>query len=971
MNRTHPPGSESFLFVEALEPRIAPAGLLNEAKFTSITAGGSVLLDATDPNGFQGITTGFGPNSGSYLLYITAGKALVYTSDLNGNGKLDANEITGIAAGVDSQGRGLDLISFVNINGDIATNLMPGVGNSNLTDSDNNPSNGRDGRILLDNGIHSITLRTLTPNDLDLTVPGNTVANRLALTSFSIFGNIYTGGDFGAPGAGLTIDTSGSPVLAANFSGFAGSELYTGATPAIGSIKTGTATNYQHFHFGESSSVDIQGTFLPFKPKSGEHGADVFGVHAADAATVFDVGAIESGNGGVGARGGNISELVLHGDHGTYKVIAGDGGQGGSGAAGGSIINFNDLGTVNGDVLIHSGSGGVGLLGAGGAAGTATFASAQIASHLTVVLGDGGAGFTAGGNGASQISGSFLPPEGMVPVGGLVLGTYHEIGDIGDQKYVGTDASGHANYVARAIDFNGDGFGDIVFTTKNPDQIVVMFGDGSGGFDATKTIYLDAPGVSLNSIVVADFNGDGKPDIASASGDLNNFGGIHVFLNQIGNAQVNPTGGKNYTGNPLGNHPFSDPLQSPLPTLSDFGFFQGRSAILGLTAGDYNGDGIMDIGVAANYTTTDGANLIVQRVVMASFGDDVRNPDTGARLLDPATGKPEGAGFFVPNLAAPGQPALLQLSFNGLASTARVILRSSNLAVGSGQPDSFFYSTIGSKNLSELNVFPNPTTHVPTSPFLFQVDNSLGKVDTDRAVGKVALAGAALQDYTLQDLNGDGFMDSVAVTSAPGGYLVTFQGDGFNLAIASLDSTDQAGIKIAGLAGQALAIQPIDLKPTGTQNGIFNQVAILQAVGDTKSGVIQEFSLENLMTGAPDFYAGGTGVAGARTFSSFFLGGTDAVTGLGAFYPVVATGSVPTLSGYGIVNLNTDDYRFAFFESFSSSLTEPETSRYLTDNGVHLIAGNGREFHRGRRGQWRHDRLRPEFEPHRPSPRQH
>lgn len=963
MNRKLPVGRESHLFVEALEPRIAPAGLLNELKFTSVTAGGSILLDASDPNGSQGLTTGFGPFSGTYLLYVTAGKALVYTSDLNGNGRVDYNEITGISAGVDSNGKSLDLISFANINGDIVTNLLPGKGVSSLTDSDNNANNGRDGRILLDNGIHSITMRTLNTSDIDNTVPGNTLNNRLGLTSFSIFGSIFTGADFGASGAGLTIDTAGEATLATKFNGRAGISLYTGSTPSIGSIKTGTAASNEHFHFGESSTTDIQGTLLPFTPRVGEHGGNITGVKAVSAATLFDIGSLETGAGGTSAPGGNLAEITLHGDRGTYQLIAGDGGQGGSGATGGSIINFNDLGTVNSSVLIHTGAGGVGVLGAGGKAGTATFATAAIAANVTVVLGDGGDGFTAGGAGASQPNAVFLPPEGAIPVGGQVIGTYHQIGDIGDLRFTGSTGAGGARYAARALDFDGDGFGDLLYTTSTPDQIVVLFGDGAGAFNFSKTLYLDAPGTSLNSIVVADFNGDGRPDIATASGETNNFSGIHVFLNQIGDPVHNPLGGKIYTRNPLGNHPFSGDLQTPLPTFSDIGFFQGRNPVLALAAGDFNGDGIMDIGYVNQLTARVGDELRLFQSVTILYGDDVRNPDTGNRVIDPGTGLPKGAGYFVANLEAPGQAAIL--SRIGLDVNARATLTASSLAVNSGASEVLFYIGRGDGAVAEVSVATDPLTHRPNFPILglgAQINNiGLGQVDTNREA-QTALQDAKAQDFSITDLDGDGFADLVVLTSQPAGFLVTLKGaptllGDFVFTISSKGKDDQgmfvnenSGISyfaggIFGDGSNPLKITAIDYKADGTQNGIFNQFAIEALTGTPQSAAIREVSLEAGGDGQPDFYAGGTGVAGARQFFSFGGSADDTVTGSDAFYPVVGIRGNPAfplldrpVSGYGLVETNTANAANADVDIFTNT-----TFFFFdeTNNGLFFFAGNG------------------------------
>src|SRR5688572_15877571 len=108
--------SKKSAVIEPLEHRIAPATLTG---FIQATHGSAIPLDANPGTPFaQGISTS--GNGGSYLIYVEKGSALVYTTDLNGDGQVDFNEITGIAAG-----DGLRLISFVDIHGDIVTNLNP------------------------------------------------------------------------------------------------------------------------------------------------------------------------------------------------------------------------------------------------------------------------------------------------------------------------------------------------------------------------------------------------------------------------------------------------------------------------------------------------------------------------------------------------------------------------------------------------------------------------------------------------------------------------------------------------------------------------------------------------------------------------------------------------------------------------------------------------------------------------------
>src|SRR5450432_2609045 len=90
--------------IEPLEQRIAPA----LAGFTSVVAGSALLLQAGTNH--AGLATSI--SGGIPLIYVTQGQALVFTTDLNGNGQVDFNEITGIAAG-----NGLKMISFVDIHG--------------------------------------------------------------------------------------------------------------------------------------------------------------------------------------------------------------------------------------------------------------------------------------------------------------------------------------------------------------------------------------------------------------------------------------------------------------------------------------------------------------------------------------------------------------------------------------------------------------------------------------------------------------------------------------------------------------------------------------------------------------------------------------------------------------------------------------------------------------------------------------
>src|ERR1700722_7932922 len=87
---------------------------------------------------------------------------------------------------------------------------------------------------------------------------------------------------------------------------------------------------------------------------------------------------------------------------------------------------------------------------------------------------------------------------------------------------IGFHSSGPLSIVA--ADFDGDGKPDLAITDGN--SLSVLLGSGNSAFQTPFT-YLVGPGNSIAGMVaVADFNGDGKPDLAATSRD-----GISVFLN--------------------------------------------------------------------------------------------------------------------------------------------------------------------------------------------------------------------------------------------------------------------------------------------------------------------------------------------------------------------------------------------------------------------------------------------------------
>src|SRR5207245_1738207 len=117
-------------------------------------------------------------------------------------------------------------------------------------------------------------------------------------------------------------------------------------------------------------------------------------------------------------------------------------------------------------------------------------------------------------------------------------------------------------------DFNGDGVPDLAVANEldldlSGGTVEVLLGKDDGTFQAARTVV--AARARRTSIVVGDFNGDGKPDLAVA-----NFGSNTVSV-LLGNGDGT--------------------FQAPLTVASATG---PRS----VAVGDFNGDGTLDLAVA-------------------------------------------------------------------------------------------------------------------------------------------------------------------------------------------------------------------------------------------------------------------------------------------------------------------------------------------------------------------------------------
>lgn len=269
-------------------------------------------------------------------------------------------------------------------------------------------------------------------------------------------------------------------------------------------------------------------------------------------------------------------------------------------------------------------------------------------------------------------------------------------------------------------DFNGDGIPDLAAAGgSGPDSLRLYFGQRGGNFIAGTTVTSVLPQIS--SMVAADFNGDGNQDLAISSAPSGNFPGLVQIL--------------------LGDGKGNFKIHSVIP-------FPG--SLLGqIVAADFNGDGKMDLAVA-NRGSAFAFLLLIGK------GDGAFQSAVGQGTSQ------DGTGFLaVGDLNHDGK--LDVVASDGLLGYLYVSLGNGN---GTFQPTTAFPSGLAATSLSVADF--NCDGNLDVAATGGSLDNvSIYAGDGFGALGQPVSfsTGAGAYAMAVGDFNGDGKPDIAAANN--------------------------------------------------------------------------------------------------------------------------------------------------------------------------------------------------------------
>ncbi|HEY2015343.1 MAG TPA: VCBS repeat-containing protein, partial [Bryobacteraceae bacterium] len=281
-------------------------------------------------------------------------------------------------------------------------------------------------------------------------------------------------------------------------------------------------------------------------------------------------------------------------------------------------------------------------------------------------------------------------------------------------------------------DFNGDGVSDFAVANRNSNNVTVFLGDGSGGFSPASGSPF-AVGTSPTAIAAADFNKDGKPDLAVANGGSND---VTLLLG-------------------TGSGTFVASGRSPVAVGTD---------PISIISGDFNLDGLQDLAVA-NLDSKDVTVLLALNTSDVEFVAAPGSPFVPGVVSPTLTAGP--SGLAVGDFNGDGTRDIAVV-FVGISGTRLLLgngsggftLLDSTLALASSGFGSIVAADFNRDGILDIAVAQSSTGG---GVFVSLGDGAGGFTHTSN------LLRGPYNSIALGDFNGDGNQDVAAVNPGIGG----------------------------------------------------------------------------------------------------------------------------------------------------------------------------------------------------------